>query len=233
MKKRHPLSVVIQDSSGKRTMLLAGDGPWIIGRDPDCEIPLSDDRASRRHARLDAEDRGLVVKDLGSANGTRLDGKTIQGSAPFPSGSRLLIGGATVHLQRAPMKAASPNKIVPPRRSTESKTAAPVRAPEKIAPRARRTQTQTSLSPSSLVLLLGAVIGIGFTVQNLMNSDSPAADDISTTASTSLQFFASTVDEGGSAMVIFLVVFVSDDPVGGGPCFIEDLESDTTFIGGK
>ena len=56
---------------------------------------------------------------------------------------------------------------------------------------------------------------------------------LAVSGASSLQFFASTVDEGGSAMVIFLVVFVSDDPVGGGPCFIEDLESDTTFIGGK
>jgi ABC transport system ATP-binding/permease protein len=48
-------------------------GDHIIGRDRTCDIILLDKVVSRRHARLEVEEDGLWVMDLGSANGTQLD----------------------------------------------------------------------------------------------------------------------------------------------------------------
>ncbi|GAC1348722.1 MAG: hypothetical protein NVSMB19_00230 [Vulcanimicrobiaceae bacterium] len=45
-----------------------------IGRDPTCELVLLDPRVSRRHCTIDASSGGLVFRDLGSANGTTLNG---------------------------------------------------------------------------------------------------------------------------------------------------------------
>ncbi len=59
-----------------------------IGRDPACEICLDDDMVSRRHARVWV-DRGVwQVEDLGSRNGTRLDGNLI-GREPLPPRAEL------------------------------------------------------------------------------------------------------------------------------------------------
>lgn len=182
MKNKKSLSLVIQDSSGKRTMSLSGPGPWIIGRDPDCEIPLSDDRASRHHAKLDTDARGLVVKDLGSSNGTRLDGKKIQGSAPFPIGSRLLIGGSSIYLQKSATKATAVVKPVSSSKISEPRKTVVAPVGERVAPRPRRIQKQPTFNAGSLILLLGAVLGIGLAVQNLLDPKPPALEDPTTVA---------------------------------------------------
>ena len=48
-------------------------GDHIIGRDRSCDIILLDKVVSRRHVRLEVEEDGLWIMDLGSANGTQLD----------------------------------------------------------------------------------------------------------------------------------------------------------------
>lgn len=49
----------------------------VVGRSSDCDISLAAAHLSRRHARLDVRQGVLYVKDLGSANGTYLNGKPI------------------------------------------------------------------------------------------------------------------------------------------------------------
>ncbi len=48
-----------------------------LGRDESCEIVLPDDRISRQHARISFENEGYVLHDLGSRNGTFLNGRRI------------------------------------------------------------------------------------------------------------------------------------------------------------
>jgi len=45
-----------------------------LGRDPQSHIEIDDEKASRHHARLRATDRGWLIEDLGSTNGTRVNG---------------------------------------------------------------------------------------------------------------------------------------------------------------
>ncbi len=49
-------------------------GEKILGRDPDCDFHLNDTEVSRRHARLRIEDEGIWITDLGSTNGTQVNG---------------------------------------------------------------------------------------------------------------------------------------------------------------
>ncbi|MBU2885118.1 FHA domain-containing protein [Gilvimarinus agarilyticus] len=60
---------------GNRVYPLQADN--IVGRSSDCDITLAAAHLSRRHARLDVKQGVLYVKDLGSANGTYLNGKAI------------------------------------------------------------------------------------------------------------------------------------------------------------
>ena len=48
-----------------------------VGRSPDCDVSLHDILLSRRHCRLSPTEHGWVVVDLGSKNGTILDGQKV------------------------------------------------------------------------------------------------------------------------------------------------------------
>lgn len=53
-------------------------GPTVIGRAPECTIPVTVDEISRRHVQLKPTADGLAVEDLGSANGTYVNGQRMQ-----------------------------------------------------------------------------------------------------------------------------------------------------------
>jgi pSer/pThr/pTyr-binding forkhead associated (FHA) protein len=72
---------------GNRVFPLAENN--IIGRSSDCDISLSAAHLSRRHARLQVLDGLLFVKDLGSANGTFLNGKPVGGEVRVKRGDEL------------------------------------------------------------------------------------------------------------------------------------------------
>lgn len=63
----------------------------MIGRHRDCEIVLSSEAVSRRHARIDRVDRGFLVHDLGSRNGTAVNGVRITAATLLHHGDRLTI----------------------------------------------------------------------------------------------------------------------------------------------
>lgn len=60
---------------GSRVVL--GEEPSVIGRLPGCAVTLGDPNVSRHHAELRWEGGGVVLSDLGSTNGTRVNGAAI------------------------------------------------------------------------------------------------------------------------------------------------------------
>lgn len=53
-------------------------GPTVIGRAAECDIPVAADEISRRHALVKPTPDGVSVEDLGSSNGTYINGKRVQ-----------------------------------------------------------------------------------------------------------------------------------------------------------
>jgi predicted component of type VI protein secretion system len=53
-------------------------GPVVIGRAAECDISVPADEISRRHALVKPTPEGLAVEDLGSSNGTFINGKRVQ-----------------------------------------------------------------------------------------------------------------------------------------------------------
>ena len=49
----------------------------LVGRDPECDVVIADRQVSRFHTRYTSTDSGVLVEDLGSKNGTFLNGKAI------------------------------------------------------------------------------------------------------------------------------------------------------------
>ncbi|HYO53417.1 MAG TPA: FHA domain-containing protein [Archangium sp.] len=68
-----------------------------IGRSPSCEIPLpEDDQISRRHARFFVQEGQVRLSDLGSRNGTSVNGARISGEVVLHPGDRVQVGKTTV-----------------------------------------------------------------------------------------------------------------------------------------
>ncbi len=96
--RQHPVLSVLEGDDVHRFHELR-PGNTILGRDPTCEIPLADATASRRHAcvRLAMTDDGPVVEveDLGSTNGTLINGERVSGVVLLREHDRIRIGGIT------------------------------------------------------------------------------------------------------------------------------------------
>src|SRR5581483_7511042 len=66
-----------------------------VGRDPQNALvfdAVKDDRVSTKHAALSEQGGGVIVTDLGSRNGTLVNGQKIQGPTPVPSGGLVQFG---------------------------------------------------------------------------------------------------------------------------------------------
>ncbi len=90
--------LALQPRSGaeERAREFALDGSELtIGRAPNCQVVLADDQlASRRHAALRFDGERYTIADLGSSNGTYVNGAEIKGSTPvrLNEGDRITVG---------------------------------------------------------------------------------------------------------------------------------------------
>jgi pSer/pThr/pTyr-binding forkhead associated (FHA) protein len=66
----------------------------LIGRSPECNLRIASGQVSRKHCVIKVDEAIVTVRDLGSANGTRLNGQTIKTEVdmPIPPGSTLVVG---------------------------------------------------------------------------------------------------------------------------------------------
>ena len=70
----------------------------VIGRDPKCGFPIDSPIVSFHHARLLRTPRGIEVEDLGSRNGTFVDGARIDGRVVLTPGSEVALGNIRLRL---------------------------------------------------------------------------------------------------------------------------------------
>ena len=74
--------------AGRRFMLSA---ETTLGRAPGCGVQIDDSRVSKLHARLFLHEGAWFLEDLGSTNGTRLDGEALVGPTRIKPGGRIQI----------------------------------------------------------------------------------------------------------------------------------------------
>ena len=92
-------SLAIHEDGATRSVVLVGD-VVTIGRLPECEVVIADKGASRRHAQIRQKDGVVTLTDLGSTNGTRLNGQTVQ-SRELADGDRITIGSTMLEFRRS------------------------------------------------------------------------------------------------------------------------------------
>lgn len=76
------------------------DGVTHVGRADENDVVLSGDLVSRRHAKFHVKGASLVVEDLGSRNGSQLNGKKLVGSVPVKAGDTVTIGENTLAVRQ-------------------------------------------------------------------------------------------------------------------------------------
>lgn len=90
------LEIVEGPDAGKRFPLSSGS--ILIGRQEDCELALDDLKVSRRHATLCCRDGQFHLDDLGSTNGTYVNGRRV-GRTKISPGDRITIGNSVLELR--------------------------------------------------------------------------------------------------------------------------------------
>ena len=79
---------------GKSAVL--GSGGGVIGRSRECDVVLSDQNVSRKHAEVRPSGGSWIVKDLGSTNGVKVNGRRITGPQSLKPGDTIELGTSTV-----------------------------------------------------------------------------------------------------------------------------------------
>ncbi len=90
---------------GARLIVLAGretgrryrlSGSLVLGRSDECDVQLDDTRVSRRHASLTRDGDRWILEDLGSRNGTLVNGERLAGPRALAFGDRVQLSPETV-----------------------------------------------------------------------------------------------------------------------------------------
>ncbi len=104
---------------------LDADRGYVLGRSKECDVPLEDTFASRRHVELRRRGDAIAVLDLGSASGVTIDGSAVSGEALWRAGQELAIGSnvlvyaspvaeALAEIDRSPDERMNPEESVDP-----------------------------------------------------------------------------------------------------------------------
>jgi pSer/pThr/pTyr-binding forkhead associated (FHA) protein len=78
-------------TDGTQSFELREGPPLVVGRAPNSDIPILDPTISRRHAEVECGDDGFAIRDLGSSNGTYVNGERVE-ATKLAAGDEIQIG---------------------------------------------------------------------------------------------------------------------------------------------
>ncbi len=95
-------ALILRGRIGERELAIPlTSGELTVGRGADCDVRLEEPSVSRRHARLRIDGAAAEVEDLGSSNGTLLDGQRLQAPACLEAGQLLTLGNLQLQVEPA------------------------------------------------------------------------------------------------------------------------------------
>ena len=147
--------LIIQSGKHKGKKVKLADPEIIIGRDEEARIRIASSDVSRQHALLIPTPEGVLVRDLGSRNGTFVDGVPIQGEVLLRPGGSLSVGPVSFELSGA-----DPTRKAPAAKPALKKNSDPNLSDDDIA---------------SWLAEEGALLSSDTTIVSTKGSDKPAA----------------------------------------------------------
>jgi len=126
--------------SAGRTIEVGSEHRFVIGRDDACNLVLDDAEVSRRHAYLIETPAGEIeVGDLGSSNGTRVNGRRIEQPMQLKPGDTLEVGGTRMQIDASTL-------------TGQAAAAAPAAAPPPPPPPPQRSAIRRAVSGENSVI---------------------------------------------------------------------------------
>jgi len=103
------MQVILEPVNGKGLKIPIDKAIIFIGRHPDCDIVITRSRTiSRKHCAIVQVNDSLVLRDLGSTNGVRVNGKRVKKEARFTAGDTVMFGDLEYNVRK--IKAVEPEK---------------------------------------------------------------------------------------------------------------------------
>ena len=161
------LEVVEGPDAGKRISVAA---PVVIGRDDASGLALAEPQVSRSHARVSPSGDAVIVEDLGSTNGTFVNGDEVHAPTRVGAGDQILVGTSVLLVRTEQQVVAQPSAVrpVPPALAVSPRP--PDYIPAGIVTTAAegeddlaryldaRTKAKARIAPLALVLLAVLVV---------------------------------------------------------------------------
>jgi pSer/pThr/pTyr-binding forkhead associated (FHA) protein len=95
--------LIVRDRDQTALLDLGPDERLVVGRSHDCDLPVSAERASRHHAEIvPAATGGHLLRDLGSTNGTLLNGAPFPDETSLGEGDIIDVGGCLITYRAQP-----------------------------------------------------------------------------------------------------------------------------------
>jgi serine protease Do len=174
------LTIRTGPSAGKSVQ--ATGSRFVIGREEGCDLLLEDPEVSRQHAFISVTpDGGAELHDLGSANGTRVNGRLIHGSTPLRGGERIQMGSTELVTSLRPP--ASPTVV------QGAGAGAPPAAAQETGDGAGRARPRAAIiaAVAAVVVAVAIVLAL-FLTGTIGDDDEPSVADV--------------VDEARSSVVV-------------------------------
>ncbi len=92
--------VLVIVAGSERSRFLFTPGDYLIGRERDCAICVEAEQISRHHAKLILDYDNAFIEDIGSSNGTRVNGQPVNGRTRLRPNQKIQCGAATIELRR-------------------------------------------------------------------------------------------------------------------------------------
>ena len=156
---------VVGGADSGRSVPFGAAGSVVVGRHPECDLVVDDPAVSARHARLDlAADGTVVVHDLGSSNGTDVDGVRLGAAATIGPGALVGVGETQLEVRAVSLDdrpvgtrraQLGPGGVLPfnrPPRPSAPEPRPPRTAPSAPSETSRRTPFNIAMVVAPLVL---------------------------------------------------------------------------------
>ena len=81
--------------------VILGSAGSVLGRSRECDVVVEDENVSRRHAEVRPSGGAWIVRDLGSTNGIKVNGRRVTGPTPLTPGDTIELGISSVTFEEA------------------------------------------------------------------------------------------------------------------------------------
>ena len=97
--RRQGTRIVVMRSDTQPGLDFTVDDALVLGRSPEADIVIEDPYASEFHLRLTAREGRLVLSDLGSTNGTYVNGRRVSTPVDLSRGDAVQIGKTVMEVR--------------------------------------------------------------------------------------------------------------------------------------